>query len=142
MNCLKMQMCVRERFLQRHIKNRLKVKAGSFEMEVPITDAGVKKGRDIASRAGSVRQKISEETAESRINLIGLRVDEALPRLEKFLNHATMAGLSEVTIIHGVGMGILAKAVQEHLSEHPLVKSYRAGEQSEGGGGVTVVVLK
>lgn len=123
-------------------KNRLKVKAGSFEMEVPITDAGVKKGRDIASRAGSVRQKISEETAESRINLIGLRVDEALPRLEKFLNHATMAGLSEVTIIHGVGMGILAKAVQEHLSEHPLVKSYRAGEQSEGGGGVTVVVLK
>src|SRR3972149_1697757 len=119
-------------------KNRLKVKAGSFEMEVPITDAGVKKGRDIASRAGSVRQKISEETAESQINLIGLRVDEALPRLEKFLNHATMAGLSEVTIIHGVGMGILAKAVQEHLSEHPLVKSYRAGEQSEGGGGGTV----
>src|SRR3989337_652069 len=122
-------------------KNRLKVKAGSFEMEVPITDAGVKKGRDIASRAGSVRQKISEETAESQINLIGLRVDEALPRLEKFLNHATMAGLSEVTIIHGVGMGILAKAVQEHLSEHPLVKSYRAGEQSEGGGGLPMVVL-
>src|SRR3990172_2322755 len=111
-------------------------------MDEPITDAGVKKGRDIASRAGSVRQKISEETAESQINLIGLRVDETLPRLEKFLNHATLAGLSEVTIIHGIGTGALAKAVREHLSEHPLVKSKGGGEQSEGGGGVTVVVLK
>ncbi|HBR17783.1 MAG TPA: hypothetical protein DD725_09285 [Deltaproteobacteria bacterium] len=48
----------------------------------------------------------------------------------------------EVTIIHGIGTGILSKAVREYLSEHPLVKGYRAGEQAEGGGGVTVASLK
>ena len=59
-----------------------------------------------------------------------MRVDEALSRLEQFLNDATLTGLSEVVIIHGVGTGILAKAVREHISGHPLVSNFRNGQQS------------
>ncbi|MFZ3089766.1 MAG: Smr/MutS family protein [Nitrospirota bacterium] len=85
---------------------------------------------------------VSEEPVAAQINLIGLRVDEAIPILERFLNHAVLAGLSEVTIIHGTGAGILSKAVREHLSGHRLVENFRSGEQTEGGAGVTVVTLK
>lgn len=123
-------------------KNRLKVKAGNMEMEVSLSDVGVKKGKIVEAQRRDIKPDMPESSLASNINLIGMRVDEALSKLEQFLNDATLAGLSEVIIIHGVGMGILAKAVQEHLSEHPLVKSYRAGEQSEGRGGVTVVNLK
>ncbi|MBI3752961.1 MAG: endonuclease MutS2 [Deltaproteobacteria bacterium] len=123
-------------------KDRLKVKAGNLEMEVAIADVGRRTGKSAEVITAASKTTVSDESAERRLNLIGLRVDEALPRLEEFLNHAALAGLSEVTIIHGIGAGILAKAVREHVSGHPLVKSFRGGEQSEGGGGVTVVSLK
>ena len=123
-------------------KNRLRVKTGNIEMEVPLSDVGAKKGKIVEAQKRDVKPDMSESSVASNINLIGMRVDEALSKLERFLNDATLAGLSEVVIIHGVGMGILAKAVREYLSEHPLVKSFRDGEQSEGGGGVTVASLK
>ncbi len=47
-------------------------------------------------------------------------------------NHATLIGLSEVIIIHGIGTGRLGKALREYLSDHPLVKGFREGTQSEG----------
>ena len=83
----------------------------------------------------------ADEAVSARVTLIGLRVEEALSRLEPFLNHASLAGLSEVTVIHGLGTGALSRAVREHLEGHPLVKNFRKGEQSEGGNGVTVVTL-
>src|SRR3989337_3016607 len=123
-------------------KKRLKVKAGSMEMEVPLSDVGVKKGKIVEARRRDIKPDVLEPAVAAEVNLIGLRVDEALSKLEQFLNDATLAGLSEVVIIHGIGTWALAKAVREHLSEHPLVKSYRVGEQTEGGGGGTVVALK
>ena len=122
--------------------NRLRVKAGNIEMEIPLSDVGVKRGKEVESGQGAVTVDISEEITPTELNIIGLRVDEALTKLEYFLNHASLAGHSEVTIIHGIGTGILSKAVREHLSGHPLIKSFRGGEQSEGGGGVTVASLK
>ena len=123
-------------------KNRLLVKAGSMEMEAPLSDVGVKKGKIAKMQKRYIKSDMSELAVAAEINIIGMRVDEALSRLEQFLNDATLAGLSEVVIIHGVGMGILAKAVQGYLSGHPLVNNFRSGEQSEGGGGVTVANLK
>ncbi len=123
-------------------KNCLKVKAGNMEMEASLSDVGVKKGIGIEKSKGEVTISIPEKAAESRINLIGLRVDEAFPKLENFLNDAVLAGHSEVIIIHGIGTGALAKAVRGYLSDHPLVKDFRGGEQAEGGGGVTVAILK
>ncbi len=75
------------------------------------------------------------------LNLHGLTVDEALLKLDSFLNEAFMAGRYEVCIVHGKGTGVLRQAVRARLRHHPLVKSYRAGDQREGGAGVTVVEL-
>jgi len=78
----------------------------------------------------------------STLNIIGMRVEEALPFVTKFLDNAHSSGLHSVDIIHGVGTGRLAKAVEENLKRHPLVKSFHHAEPSRGGGGVTVVELK
>lgn len=70
-----------------------------------------------------------------------LTVDEALFRLDQYLNDAFMAGLPSVRIVHGKGMGILRQAVHEALAKHPLVKSYHLGDYGEGDYGVTIVEL-
>jgi DNA mismatch repair protein MutS2 len=121
--------------------NRLRLMARNMEVEVPLSDIGFKKGKSIPVREGPVQTDKTEETISSRINLVGLRVDEALSRLEHFINHASLAELQEVTIIHGLGKGLLMKAVHEHLKGHPLIKHFRSGTQEEGGNGVTVVKL-
>jgi DNA mismatch repair protein MutS2 len=61
--------------------------------------------------------------------------------LEPFLNQAALGGLTEVIIAHGFGEGILQRAVRGHLKGHPLIKQFRPGEKSEGGGGATVAIL-
>ena len=70
-----------------------------------------------------------------------LTVDEALFKLEQYLNDAFMAGLYQVRVVHGKGTGTLREMVREILSTHPLVKSYRPGAYGEGGAGVTMVEL-
>jgi DNA mismatch repair protein MutS2 len=122
--------------------NRLRVRAGSMEMEVPLSDVGFKKDLSAEAGKGGIRVERLDEAVSSEINIVGLRVDEALSRLEPFLNHASIAGFSEITVIHGVGSGILSKAVREYLTGHPLVKGFRNGTQQEGGAGVTIVSMK
>ena len=122
--------------------NRVKVITGSKDVLVPLSDIRIRQGKELAEKTGrTLQQAASDETVPSRINLVGMRVDEALSRLEPFLNHAALAGYQEVTIIHGIGAGILQRAVRGHLEGHPLVNKYRTGEPSEGGGGVTVITL-
>ena len=78
------------------------------------------------------------------INELRLRhqtVDEAMPKLDQYLHDAFMAGLYQVTVIHGKGTGTLRQLVREQLAKHPLVKSYRLGGYGEGGAGVTIVEL-
>ena len=66
-------------------------------------------------------------------------LDEALPRLDRYLHDSYMAGLSQVTVIHGKGSGRMRQEVIRLLTHHPLVDSFREGEPAEGGAGVTVV---
>jgi len=80
-------------------------------------------------------------TIANAIHLRRLTVDEALLRLDKYLDDAFMAGLYKVNVIHGKGTGTLRQAIRASLSNHPLVKSYRLGECGEGGAGVTIVEL-
>ncbi len=75
------------------------------------------------------------------IDLRGLTTEDALPRVDKHLDSAALAGLPWVRIIHGHGTGILKRAVRDMLNGHPLVKSYQAGEPQEGGEGVTIARL-
>ena len=81
------------------------------------------------------------KTVDRELRLRRLTVDEALWRLDRYLNDAFMAGLVSVRIVHGKGTGKLRRSVHESLSRHPLVKSYRLGDYGEGDYGVTIVEL-
>jgi DNA mismatch repair protein MutS2 len=75
------------------------------------------------------------------IDLRGMTTDEALPRVDKHIDSAALAGLPWVRIIHGHGTGALKRAVRDMLGRHPIVKSYEPGKPQEGGEGVTVAHL-
>jgi DNA mismatch repair protein MutS2 len=77
----------------------------------------------------------------SSLDLRGARVDEALEALGRYLDDASLAGLDQVTIIHGLGTGALRDAVRAQAGEHPLVRSLRPGERGEGGDGATIIRL-
>jgi len=94
--------------------------------------AKVKVNIDLQPRAGSLTE----------INVIGCTVDEALSRLEKFLDESTVTDQQVLRIIHGHGTGQLRRAVAEFLKEHPLVARFELAKMDQGGGGVTVVELK
>ena len=75
------------------------------------------------------------------VHLRRLTVDEALLKLDKYLNDAFVSGLHRVTVVHGKGTGTLRHVVREQLAKHPLVSSFRPGAYGEGGAGVTIVDL-
>ncbi len=77
----------------------------------------------------------------NELHLRRLTIDEALLKLDRYLNDAFMAGLYQVRIIHGKGTGTLRQAVREQLAKHPLVNSYRPAGYGEGGAGVTIAEL-
>jgi DNA mismatch repair protein MutS2 len=77
----------------------------------------------------------------SSLDLRGARVEEALELLERYIDQASTAEAGRVTVIHGHGTGALRDSVREHLTSHPLVREWRAGERGEGGDGATVVSL-
>jgi DNA mismatch repair protein MutS2 len=76
------------------------------------------------------------------LDLRGERFEDALVRVEKYIDDALLAGYPRVSIIHGKGTGALRQGVQEYLKNHRSVKSTRFGEPGEGGSGVTVVTFK
>ncbi|RMF89223.1 MAG: endonuclease MutS2, partial [Nitrospinota bacterium] len=80
-------------------------------------------------------------TPPTEVNLLGYRVAEALPRLERYLDHAFQAGLPRVRIIHGKGSGRLRQAVLDYLRSHPAVKAFVPCSPQEGGWGATAVEL-
>jgi len=77
-----------------------------------------------------------------RLDLRGMRYEEALEALDKFMDDAVMTSLTTVEIIHGFGTLALRKMVIDYCKSHSNIKSYRSGEEHEGGRGVTVIDLK
>ena len=103
-----------------------------------VADSGQRKrGATAKSTSADVTPAIAAE-----LNLIGQRVDDALDESDRFLDRALLEGKQAVRIIHGFGTGALRKAVREHLRKHPAVKSWRPGDENEGGDGATVAVLE
>jgi DNA mismatch repair protein MutS2 len=84
----------------------------------------------------------SPELQSNEINLVGCTVDEAIHRVDKFLDSAFLAAVSQVRLIHGTGMGVLRRALSEWLSNQPYVDKFHPAEAGQGGNGVTVVSLK
>lgn len=121
--------------------DRAWIQRGSMRFEVPA--AQLRKVGDILPPGAPAHITVTgaHENAPSEITLIGMRTREALARLETFLDHAATAQHTTVRIIHGVGSGALRRAVQEYLSASPYCGTFRGGEPSEGGAGVTVAVM-
>ena len=90
---------------------------------------------------GKNKYHANTTAATNEVRLRRLTVDEALLKLDRYLNDAFMAGLYQVRVVHGKGTGTLRRVVREQLAKHPLVKSYRPGGYGEGGAGVTIVEL-
>jgi DNA mismatch repair protein MutS2 len=81
-------------------------------------------------------------TDTDRIDLHGLRVDEALDRLVYALDRAASAGHATLAINHGRGTGALRRAVREHLRDCPFVSGFTSASQEEGGEGITIATLR
>ncbi len=77
-----------------------------------------------------------------QIDIRGTTVDDAVQELGKFLDDAAIAGLSEVTIVHGKGTGVLRSGVQQYLKSNHHVKSFRLGKYGEGESGVTIAIIR
>jgi DNA mismatch repair protein MutS2 len=78
----------------------------------------------------------------SEINVIGATSDDAVGRVERFLDEAAIGELRSLRIVHGYGTGALRRSIAEFLREHPFVSHFGPAPNNQGGGGVTVVELK
>lgn len=123
-------------------KGEVQVEAGIMKVNVKLKDL-----RKVKSNKKEIKKKKKQEvnlrlkSISSSVDLRGMDSEEACYTVDKYLDEAYLSGLSEVTIIHGKGTGILRKAINDMLKRHPHVKSYRLGEYGEGGSGVTVAQL-
>ena len=90
----------------------------------------------------SVKRTITQKNVSQEINVIGQNVDEACFAIDKYLDNCYLAGLNQVSIVHGKGTGALRKGIHAFLRTNPHVKSFRLGTFGEGEMGVTIVELK
>lgn len=110
--------------------------------DLELIDEAVITGPSI-SRSNTGKIKMSKSISISpEINLIGKMVNEAISELDKYLDDAYLAHLSQVRVVHGKGTGALRKAVHAHLRHMRNVKEFHLGEYGEGDAGVTIVVFK
>jgi len=120
------------------------VQAGIMKINVHVTNLKLidEQSYEI-QRTGSSSIGVSKAMNISpRTDIRGMNVEEAIIILGKYLDDAALAGLSEVTIVHGKGTGALRSGVHQYLKTNHHVKSFRLGQYGEGEAGVTIVTLK
>lgn len=130
-------------------KDNLYVQIGNMKLKVKLADItkidkhGVQKSfeKPASVSYGSMYSQKTMNISTS-INVIGKVLDDAIMEVDKYLDDAYMAGLPQVTVIHGRGEGILKRGLQQHFRRHPHIDSFHSGSFGEGGDGVTVVNLK
>ncbi len=119
------------------------VLAGIMKIKVKIKDLSHDESEQTIkfnNKAVSHSVKLQKSlTVSPELDLRGYLVSEGIEKTDKYLDDAYLSGISQVTIIHGKGTGVLRAAIHEHLKRHTHVKSYRLGKFGEGDAGVTVV---
>ncbi len=128
-------------------RGNLFVQCGIMRMQTNVNDLVPVKEETITApalqRTNTGKLKMSKSfSVSSEINLLGCTVDEAIAKLDKYLDDAYLAHLPSVRVVHGKGTGALRNAVQSHLKRLKYVREYRLGEYGEGDAGVTIVTFK
>lgn len=123
-------------------KGEVQIQAGIMKLkahlsQLKIVEPDKEKATRVLSKTGAMTRSVSME-----VDVRGMALDEALPAVDTYLDESMMAGLHEVSIIHGKGTGVLRMGIQRHLKRHMHVKSFRDGVYGEGEQGVTMVILK
>jgi len=126
---------------------RAEVAIGGIRIKAPLEELRfVSRGPEVGHHREKAALPCTLETSDGAVlrelNVIGLRVDEALPKVDKFLDDALIREYDRVHIIHGVGSGRLREAIQSHLKGHRWVKEFRGAGLNEGGSAITIVELR
>ena len=125
-------------------KKEAVVQIGIMKMTLPFKSLQKVQKDKKSTVTKTTRKIISEKSGKVKgeVDLRGMNLEEAIMEVEKYLDDACVAGLETVTIIHGIGTGVLKKGLQDVLKRNKHVKSKRPGEYGEGGAGVTIVTLR
>jgi DNA mismatch repair protein MutS2 len=125
------------------------IEAGPLRMKIAVDEiVGIEGSGSQKQEAQGTRQNITvtaqagEGSVTAEINVIGMTVEEASERVDKFLDDATLAHRARVRIIHGHGTGALRRGLAEFLKGHPLVERAAFETEEHGGKAVTVVELR
>ncbi|MCC3647437.1 MULTISPECIES: endonuclease MutS2 [Cytobacillus] len=128
--------------LEKVSENEWQVQIGILKMKVAEKDLEYIKSPKPVETKPVATVKGRDFHVSLELDLRGERYENALLRVEKYLDDALLAGYPRVSIIHGKGTGALRQGVQEYLRNHRSVKKIRFGEAGEGGTGVTIVEFK
>lgn len=122
----------------------VKVQVGIMKISTHISTLRRAEAEEMHKVHGSTKKIFSSKSrnVKAEIDLRGKNLDEAFLELDKYLDDAYMAGLKEISIIHGKGTGVLRDGIQGYLKGHRHVKTHRLGKYGEGGDGVTIVEIK
>ncbi|WP_027398714.1 endonuclease MutS2 [Anaerovorax odorimutans] len=130
------------------VKNELQIQVGLMKINVNINNLMKIDNNKSKSQKNSNRNKYGSMyrskslSISTTINVRGKYLDDAVMDVDKYLDDAYMAGLKEVTVIHGRGEGILRQGLHDLFKAHKHVSKFRKGAYNEGGDGVTIVELK
>lgn len=128
--------------------NKVQVQIGSTKIFVETNNLSYLSKQKIKNSGSGNKvntssiSNIKSKNATTKINVIGLNVDEATFIIDKFLDDAYLSKLQKVEIVHGKGTGALRQGIHTFLKTHPHVKSFRLGTFGEGETGVTIVEIK
>lgn len=115
---------------------------GNLKVRLPLDELEVIPKQGITLPKGVEFDVASKELSSTELNLVGVHVDDAISRTDKFLDDAYLAEVRTIRLVHGSGMGILRKALSDFLSGHPHVARFEFAPPQQGGRGVTVVTLR
>lgn len=123
-------------------KNDAMIESNGINLRVPLELLRKNSNEVVLPKKGGVSLSVDKpKMASLSIDLHGMRADEAIAKLDKFISDSLVMGFDEVSVFHGIGTGKLAFAVKNFLKEHPSVKEFFDAPANQGGYGAKIVRL-